>query len=133
MNRIEHIGIAVRNLREAERVFEDLLGTAAYKHERVDSESVEVGFFKIGESKIELLSSTTEDGPIGKFVQEHGPGLHHLAFHVDDLKGELERLEELGYRVISGPKPGADQKIIAFLHPKDTCKVLIELCADEGR
>ncbi len=130
MKRIEHLGIAVSDLAEAERLFTEVLGTAPYKRERVDDEGVETSFFAAGESKIELLASTTPDGPIARHLERRGPGLHHVAFHVDDLPAELARLEALGYRKISGPKPGADGKTIAFLHPSDTSKVLVELCAD---
>jgi len=130
MKRIEHIGIAVANLEEAERIFEDILGEAPFKRERVESESVDVSFFQTGESKVELLATTDEAGPIGQHIARRGPGLHHLAFHVDDLEAELDRLQGLGYRVITGPKPGADGKVIAFLHPGSTAKVLVELCAD---
>ena len=130
MKRIEHIGIAVQDLSEAERIFQDILGEAPFKRECVESEGVEVSFFKAGESKVELLASTEPSGPIGVHVAKRGPGLHHVAFHVDDLSGELARLQGLGYRVIAGPKLGADGKIIAFLHPAETSKVLVELCAD---
>ncbi len=130
MKRIEHLGIAVADLAEAERLFTEVLGTAPYKRERVDDEGVETSFFEAGESKIELLASTSPDGPIARHLERRGPGLHHVAFHVDDLPAELARLESLGYRKISGPKPGADGKTIAFLHPSDTSKVLVELCAD---
>ena len=132
MKRIEHIGIAVADLSAAERIFKDVLGEEAYKRERVDSEDVEVSFFQTGESKVELLASITPDGPIGQHIAKRGEGLHHLAFFVDDLRGEIERLQGLGYRVVSGPKDGADSKEIAFLHPGDTNRVLIELCADRA-
>ncbi len=130
MKRIEHLGIAVEDLAAAERIFTDVLGTAPYKRERVEDEGVETSFFQSGESKIELLAATTPDGPIARHLERRGPGLHHVAFHVDDIAAELTRLEAAGYRRISGPKPGADGKTIAFLHPSDTSKVLVELCAD---
>jgi methylmalonyl-CoA/ethylmalonyl-CoA epimerase len=130
MKRIEHIGIAVADLRAAEQIFEDVLGESAFKREQVESEGVEVSFFQTGESKVELLASTTPEGPIGQHIAKRGEGLHHLAFSVDDLRGEIERLQSLGYRVISGPKDGADNKEIAFLHPGDTNRVLVELCAE---
>lgn len=130
MKRIEHLGIAVEDLAAAERIFTDVLGTEPYKRERVEDEGVETSFFQAGESKIELLASTTPDGPIARHLERRGPGLHHVAFHVDDIEAELTRLEAAGYRRISGPKPGADGKTIAFLHPSDTSKVLVELCAD---
>lgn len=129
MKRIEHIGIAVRDLEAAERIFEDILGEPAFKRESVPSESVNVSFFQTGESKVELLESTDADGPIAKHIERRGEGLHHLAFAVDDLQDEIDHLKSLGYRVISGPKEGADQKMIAFLHPADSSKVLVELCA----
>ena len=130
MKRIEHLGIAVADLEEAERLFTDVLGTPPYKREWVEDEGVQTSFFAAGESKIELLASTAPDGPIARHIERRGPGLHHVAFHVEDLDAELERLESMGYRRISGPKPGADGKTIAFLHPSDTAKVLVELCAD---
>ena len=130
MKRIEHLGIAVEDLAAAERIFTDVLGTAPYKRERVEDEGVETSFFQSGESKIELLAATTPEGPIARHLERRGPGLHHVAFHVDDIAAELTRLEAAGYRRISGPKPGADGKTIAFLHPSDTSKVLVELCAD---
>jgi methylmalonyl-CoA/ethylmalonyl-CoA epimerase len=129
MKRIEHIGIAVRDLEAAERIFEDILGEPAFKRESVPSESVNVSFFQTGESKVELLESTDADGPIAKHIEKRGEGLHHLAFAVDDLQDEIDHLKTLGYRIISGPKEGADQKMIAFLHPADSSKVLVELCA----
>lgn len=130
MNRLEHLGIAVADLEAAEKIFSDVLGASPYKREEVEDEGVLTSFLRAGESKVELLASTTEDGPIARHLDRRGPGLHHVAFFVEDLPAELERLQRLGYRVISGPKPGADNKIIAFLHPSDTAKVLVELCAE---
>ena len=130
MNRLEHLGIAVADLEAAEKIFSDVLGAAPYKREEVEDEGVLTSFLRAGESKVELLASTTEDGPIARHLDRRGPGLHHVAFFVDDLPAELDRLQRLGYRVISGPKPGADNKTIAFLHPSDTAKVLVELCAE---
>ena len=132
MKRIEHIGIAVRDLESAERIFEDILGKPAFKRESVPSESVNVSFFQTGESKVELLQSTSADGPIAKHIEKRGEGLHRLAFAVDDLNDEIQRLKSLGYRLVSGPKEGADQKVIAFLHPADSSKVLVELCAERS-
>ena len=129
MKRLEHIGIAVADLDEAERIFGDILGSAPYKREEVTGESVLTSFFRAGDSKVELLIPTSEDSAIAKHLAKRGPGLHHVAFHVDDLESELARLIEKGYRVVAGPKPGADGKRIAFLHPGDSAKVLIELCA----
>ena len=130
MNRLEHLGIAVADLEAAEKIFSDVLGSAPYKREEVEDEGVLTSFLRAGESKVELLASTTEDGPIARHLDRRGPGLHHVAFFVDDLPAELDRLQRLGYQVISGPKPGADNKTIAFLHPSDTAKVLVELCAE---
>lgn len=127
MNRIDHLGIAVRDLDAAERIYTDLLGTPPYKREEVADEGVLTSFFRVGESKIELLAATHDDSPIARHVASRGEGLHHVAFHVDDLAAELARLEALGYRRISGPKPGADGMRIAFLHPSDTSKVLVEV------
>ena len=127
MKRLEHLGIAVTDLVEAERIFTDVLGVAPYKREEVEDEGVITSFFQTGDSKVELLESTTPDGPIAQHIDKRGPGLHHVAFLVEDLEGEIARLEGDGYHVISGPKDGADDKRIAFLHPSDTAKVLIEL------
>jgi len=129
MKKLEHIGIAVLDLDAAERIFSDVLGELPYKREVVDSESVLTSFFHAGDSKIELLQSTSADGPIARHILKRGEGLHHLAFQVDDLDAEITELEAKGYRCISGPKDGADGKRIAFLHPSDTSKVLVELCA----
>ena len=111
MKRIEHIGIAVQDLESAERIFEDILGAPAFKRESVPSESVNVSFFQTGESKVELLESTSPDGPIAKHIEKRGEGLHHLAFAVDDLHAEIERLKGMGYRLVSGPKEGADENV----------------------
>ena len=124
------MGIAVKDLAAAEKVFTDVLGLAPYKREEVEDENVITSFFQTGESKVELLQSTSEDGPIARHIAKRGEGLHHVAFHVDNVEEEIFRLESAGYRCISGPKPGADGKTIAFLHPSDTSKVLVELCAD---
>jgi len=128
MKKIDHLGIAVTDLDAAEKIFTDVLGTSPYKREEVESEDVVTSFFKTGDSKIELLQSTSEDGPIARHISKRGEGLHHIAFHVDDLEMEISELESKGYRCISGPKDGSDGKRIAFLHPSDTAKVLVELC-----
>lgn len=134
MNKIEHLGIAVRNLEDSNKIFEDLLGVAPYKEEKVESESVITSFFKIGESKIELLQATDPDSAIAKFIEKRGEGIHHIAFAVEDIQKEIDRLMGLGYRMIhEKPKDGADGKIIAFLHPGGTNKVLVELCQDAPR
>jgi methylmalonyl-CoA/ethylmalonyl-CoA epimerase len=131
MNKIEHLGIAVRDLKASSKIFEDLLGAAPYKEEEVKSESVITSFFQIGDSKIELLQATSLDSPITKFIEKRGEGIHHIAFAVEDIQAEINRLRDLGYRMIhEKPKPGADGKIIAFLHPGGTNKVLVELCQD---
>ena len=130
MKRLEHLGIAVADLASAEKIFEDVLNVKPYKREEVADEGVITSFFQTGDSKVELLESTTEDGPIARHIAKRGPGLHHVAFLVDDLESEMARLEKEGYRVVSGPKNGADNKRIAFLHPSDTAKVLVELCEE---
>ena len=129
--KLEHIGIAIENLEESKALFSELFDTQPYKDEGVESEGVLTTFFKTGESKIELLSATNEESPIAKFIEKKGEGIHHLAFEVEDIEHEIKRLSGLGYRVINEtPKPGADNKKIAFLHPKSTNGVLIELCQD---
>ena len=131
MNKIEHLGIAVKDLASSEKIFEDMLGTTPYKRESVESEFVTTSFFQVGESKIELLQSTDPDGPIGKFIEKRGEGIHHIAFDVTDIQSEIDRLIAKGYRMIhEKPKQGADGKIIAFLHPKSSNGVLVELCQD---
>lgn len=131
INKIEHIGIAVKDIEKANTLYEQLLGVAPYKEETVESEAVITSFFKVGENKIELLASTSEDGPIGKFITKKGEGIHHIAFDVDDIEKELERLEKEGFRLIhKTPKKGADNKLVAFIHPKTTNGVLVELCQD---
>ena len=125
------MGIAVNDIEQANSVYEKLLGVPPYKQEAVESESVITSFFKVGDSKIELLASTDDEGPIAKFIAKRGEGIHHIAFDVDDIQLELDRLEQEGFRLINKvPKPGADNKIIAFIHPKNTNGVLIELCQE---
>lgn len=131
MKKIEHLGIAVKNLDDANKVYESLLGTPPYKSERVESEGVETSFFKCGESKIELLEATNPDSPIAKFIEKRGEGIHHIAFAVDDIHAEIKRLKTEGFTVLNEkPKKGADNKWVAFLHPKSSCGVLVELCQD---
>lgn len=131
MNKIEHLGIAVRNIEESALIYEKLLGSACYKTEEVESESVKTAFFQIGDSKIELLQATNDDSPIAKFIAKKGPGIHHIAFDVTDIKSEIKRLQAEGFDLIhETPKDGADNKIIAFLHPKSTDGILVELCQD---
>ena len=132
MKRIEHIGIAVRDLEAANRTYEVLLGAAHYKTETVESEGVATSFFKVGESKIELLAATNPESPIAKFIEKRGEGIHHMAFYVEDIRAEIERLKGEGFRLLNEqPKPGADNKIVAFMHPKDANGVLVELCQEK--
>lgn len=132
MNKIEHIGIAVKSLGISNEIFEDILGTSSYKTESVESEGVSTSFFKIGPNKIELLEATRDDSPIAKFIEKKGEGIHHIAFAVDNVEEEILRLQKKGYRLINEvPKKGADNKRIAFLHPKSSNSVLIELCQDD--
>lgn len=131
MNKIEHIGIAVKNLEASNDLFAKLFGKPHYKIEEVASEGVNTSFFQIGESKIELLEATKEDSPIAKFIEKKGEGIHHIAFDVDDIEKEIERLKGEGFIVLNEkPKKGADNKMVAFLHPKSTNGVLIELCQE---
>jgi methylmalonyl-CoA/ethylmalonyl-CoA epimerase len=131
MLKIEHIAIAVKNLQSSDALFSKLLNTTPYKSETVESEKVKTSFFKMGESKIELLEPIGNDGPISKFLEKKGEGLHHIALEVEDIYQELERLKKEGFEFInSEPKKGADNKIICFLHPKSTNGVLIELCQE---
>ncbi len=129
INKVEHLGIAVKDIDSSNKLFAKLLGKQHYKLESVDSESVITSFFKVGEQKIELLQSTDDSGPIAKFIENRKGGVHHLAFHVDSITDEVKRLKKEGFEFISEtPKKGADNKIIVFLHPKTTSGVLIELC-----
>ncbi|MEZ4797017.1 MAG: methylmalonyl-CoA epimerase [Flavobacteriaceae bacterium] len=131
MNKIEHIGIAVKSLKDSNKLFESLFGKTHYKIESVKSESVNTSFFKLGESKIELLEATDDEGPIAKFIAKKGEGIHHIAFDVDDIEKEIKRLKKEGFIVLNEkPKKGADNKWVAFLHPKSTNGVLIELCQE---
>lgn len=131
LRKIEHIGIAVRNLEASNKLFTDLLGVPPYKEELVESEHVMTSFFQVGESKVELLQATNPESSIARFLEKNKEGVHHIAFDVEDIHGEIERLTELGFTMIhKEPKAGADGKLIAFLHPKSTNGVLIELCAD---
>ncbi len=129
MLKIEHIGIAVKNLEAGNALFEKLLGTPQYKIEEVVSEGVLTSFFKIGESKIELLEATKPESPIAKFIEKKGEGIHHIAFDVVDIYAEMKRLESEGFTLLNPePKRGADNKLVCFLHPKGTSGVLVELC-----
>ncbi|GGZ59853.1 methylmalonyl-CoA epimerase [Mesonia mobilis] len=131
MKKIEHIGIAVKNLAEANQLYSTLLNTKPYKEEAVESEGVTTSFFEVGESKIELLAATREDSAIAKYIEKRGEGIHHIAFYVDNIEDEIERLQQEGFKLLNDqPKRGADQKKIAFLHPKSAQGVLVELCED---
>ncbi|WP_010519527.1 methylmalonyl-CoA epimerase [Croceivirga radicis] len=131
MNKIEHLGIAVKDLESANILFEKLLGTPHYKIEEVPTEGVRTSFFKSGPNKIELLEATTEDSPIAKFLSKKGEGVHHVAFAVDNIEEEISRLKKEGFTVLNEiPKKGADNKLVAFLHPKTTNGVLVELCQE---
>jgi methylmalonyl-CoA/ethylmalonyl-CoA epimerase len=131
MNKIEHIGIAVKNLKDSNTLFAKLFGEPHYKTEEVKTEGVNTSFFQIGENKIELLEATKDDSPIAKFIEKKGEGIHHIAFDVDDIVAEIERLKCEGFIVLNDkPKKGADNKLVAFLHPKSSNGVLIELCQE---
>lgn len=132
MLKVEHIGIAVRTLAESVPLFEKLLNSQCYKTETVESEKVNTAFFQKGETKIELLESTDPGGVIAKFIEKKGEGLHHIAFDVQDIETEMERLKKEGFALLNErPKPGADNKLVCFLHPKNTNGVLIELCQEK--
>lgn len=131
MKKIEHLGIAVHNLEASNILFKKLLGVSHYKIEEVESEGVRTSFFKSGPNKIELLEATNSESPIAKFLEKKGEGIHHVAFAVDDIEAEITRLTEEGFTVLNKtPKKGADNKLVAFLHPKSTNGVLIELCQE---
>lgn len=131
MKKIEHIGIAVKKLAAANTVYEALLGVPPYKSESVASEGVATSFFRCGDSKIELLEATNPDSPIAKFIEKRGEGVHHIAFAVDDIEAEINRLKKEGFVVLNQiPKQGADNKLVAFLHPKSSHGVLVELCQE---
>lgn len=133
MKRIEHLGIAVKELSKANEVFEKLFGSAPYKVEEVEREGVSTSFFRIGDNKVELLEATDPESPVSKFIEKNGEGLHHVAFEVDDIHAEMERLKGEGFRLIhEDPQDGADNKSICFLHPKDTNGLLVELCQEKN-
>ena len=132
MQKVEHIGIAVKELASSVPMFERLLNTQCYKTEEVKSENVNTAFFRAGETKIELLESSDPSGVIAKFIEKKGEGIHHIAFDVADIEAEMKRLKNEGFVLLSDtPKPGADNKLVCFLHPKHTNGVLIELCQDK--
>lgn len=130
--KIEHIGIAVKSLGISDELFSKLLGTENYKQESVEREGVTTSFYKVGESKIELVEASREESPIAKFIDKKGEGIHHIAFGVEDISAEISRLNAAGFQFISEePKDGADNKIVVFLHPKSTNGVLVELCQEK--
>lgn len=129
MKKVEHIGIAVKNLESANKIFSKLFGKESYKSEKIEREGVTTSFFQIGDTKIELLEATSPESPITKFIEKRGEGIHHIAYEVEDIKAEMARLEKQGFTLINKePQPGADNKLICFLHPKHTHGVLVELC-----
>ncbi|MDO7172088.1 methylmalonyl-CoA epimerase [Mariniflexile sp. AS56] len=131
MNKIEHIGIAVKNIENSNELFSKLLGAPSYKTETVESEGVKTSFFKVGSNKIELLEATNADSPIAKFIDKKGEGIHHIAFDVENIEEEVKRLTGEGFVVLNEiAKKGADNKLVVFLHPKSTNGVLIELCQE---
>lgn len=131
VNKIEHIGIAVKNMEDANVLFEKLLGVPSYKEEEVESEGVLTSFFQTGTNKIELLMATNPESPIAKFLEKKGEGIHHIAFDVEDIHAEIARLKNEGFVLINEvPKKGADNKLVVFLHPKNTNGVLVELCQE---
>ncbi|WP_289058878.1 methylmalonyl-CoA epimerase [uncultured Flavobacterium sp.] len=131
VNKIEHIGIAVKNMDDANVLFEKMLGVPSYKMEAVESEGVLTSFFQTGNNKIELLVATNPESPIAKFLEKKGEGIHHIAFDVDDIEAEILRLKNEGFVLINEvPKKGADNKLVVFLHPKNTNGVLVELCQE---
>jgi methylmalonyl-CoA/ethylmalonyl-CoA epimerase len=132
MQQIEHLGIAVKKLEDSIPLFEQLLNTPCYKTEEVATEGVNTAFFKVGQSKIELLEATKADSPISKFIEKKGEGIHHIAFEVENIEAEMKRLSALGFELLNAtPKAGADNKLVCFLHPKTTNSVLIELCQEK--
>ena len=132
MNKIEHIGIAVKDLAAAGRVYEKLLNTSVYKTEEVSGEAVKTAFLQSGPNKIELLEATSSDSVINQFIEKRGEGLHHIAFDVDDIEAEMERLKAEGFILLNDtPKAGADNKLVCFIHPKSANGVLIELCQEK--
>lgn len=131
MLKVEHIGIAVKNMESANSLFSKLFNKAPYKLEKVESEGVSTSFFQMGETKIELLEAESEDSAIAKFIEKKGEGIHHIAYEVQNIDSEMKRLEAEGFQLINKtPKKGADNKLICFLHPKSTNGVLIELCQE---
>ena len=132
MQQIEHVGIAVKDLDSSIPLFEQLLNTPCYKTEEVATEGVNTAFFRTGESKVELLQAIREESPIARFIAKKGEGMHHIAFAVENIEAEMKRLQALGFELLNEtPKPGADNKLVCFLHPRGTNGVLIELCQEK--
>ena len=130
---IEHLGIAVKDIKAGNALYTKLLGVPPYKEEVVEGEGVRTSFFKAGPNKIELLEATSPDSPIAKFIEKRGEGIHHVAYAVEDIAAEMDRLKSEGFRLLNDvPKAGADNKWVCFLHPKDAGGTLIELCQDRG-
>jgi methylmalonyl-CoA/ethylmalonyl-CoA epimerase len=131
MLKVEHLGFAVKNLTASEELYNQLLGIEPYKHEKVEGEHVTTSFYRVGEVKIELLEATAEDSAIATFIEKKGEGLHHVAFEVEDIKQEIQRLKNLNFHILyEEPKKGADNKWVTFIHPKSAGGVLIELCQE---
>ncbi len=132
MRKIEHIGIAVADLEKSNQLFARLLGKAHFKTETVAGEGVETSFFQVGETKVELLQAIRQDSPIAKYLEKKTEGVHHIAFDVADIQAEVQRLKEAGFEILNEtPKPGADNKLVVFLHPRSTNGVLVELCQNQ--
>lgn len=132
IKKIEHIGIAVKNLDASIKIFEKLLGTQCYKIEEVEDQKVKTAFFKLGETKIELLEATSSDSPIAKFIDKKGEGIHHIAFETENLENKLKELKELNFQLIDEkPRLGAENFLIAFIHPKSVNGVLTEICQNQ--
>lgn len=133
MRKIEHIGIAVADLEKSNELFARLLGNSHFKTELVEGEGVETSFFQIGDTKLELLQATRPDSPVAKFIDRKSEGVHHIAFDVEDIVAEVERLKAEGFEILNEtPKLGADNKLVVFLHPRSTNGVLVELCQEKG-
>jgi len=133
MRKLEHLGFAVKNLKQAETLYSRLLGTEPYKHEMVPTENVTTSFYKVGEVKLELLEASNDQSAIARFIEKKGEGLHHIAFEVQDIESEMTRLREQGFQVLyPEPRRGADNKLVNFVHPKSAGGVLIELCQEIG-
>jgi len=133
IKKIEHIGIAVKNIQESNVLFGKLFGKSPYKTESVESEGVQTSFFMVGETKVELLEASSENSAIAKFIAKKGEGIHHIAYEVDNIEEEMERLKAEGFEILNtNPKDGADNKRICFLHPKSTNGVLVELCQEKA-